>query len=232
MGPSVFALDSTQLAFAPWDWPFARQRRAEIDAYFSARCAGTPDLWNGHVLLLRDCAFGSGSLRGTFFETDFASLLAWREWDFPQADAYNCFAMGAIRSSDGAYLVGVMGGHTANAGRVYFPAGTPDRDDIVGDAVDLHRNVLREVREETGLGDGDFVVQSGWTAVVVGPRIALMKTLQSHEPAAVLRQRAVAFLGREAKPELADVRIIAGRADFDPNMPSFVTAFLEHEWPE
>ena len=44
---------------------------------------------------------------------------------------------GTVRSSDGAYLLGVMNRHTANAGRVYFPAGTPDPDDIVGARVDL-----------------------------------------------------------------------------------------------
>lgn len=229
---SVIALKRAQFSFAPWSWPFAQEKRAEIDAHFDTRRARTPDLWNGRVLLLRDFTLNDASLRGTFFETDFASFLAWRDWGCPPADAYNCFAMGAIRSREGAYLVGVMGGHTANAGSVYFPAGTPDPDDIAGDSVDLDGSVLREVKEETGLGERDFVVQQGWTAIVRGPRIALMKTLQSTTPAHELRQRALAFLAREQKPELADVRVIASRKDFDPNMPAFVTAFLSHEWPE
>jgi hypothetical protein len=227
---SVTLLDRAQFSVEPWIWPFAQEKRAEIDAHFAKRQARTPDLWNGRVLLLRDHAFDGATLRGTFFETDFASFLAWRDWGFPDAGATNCFAMGAIRSADGAYLMGVMGGHTANAGRVYFPAGTPDPDDILGTTVDLDGSVLREVKEETGLGEGDFSVQAGWTAVVTGPRIALMKTLQADVPAAALRQRALAYLARERKPELADIRIIAGPGDFDPNMPPFVTAFLTHAW--
>ena len=59
--------------------------------------------------------------------------------------------MGALRASDGAYLLGVMGPQTVNAGKVYFPAGVPDLDDIVDDRVDLARNVRREMAEETGL---------------------------------------------------------------------------------
>jgi hypothetical protein len=228
---SVVALDRAQFSVAPWIWPFAQDRRADIDAHFAMRRARTPDLWNGRVLLLREYALDGAMLRGTFFETDFASFLAWRDWDFPDAGATNCFAMGAIRSAEGAYLLGVMGAHTANPGRVYFPAGTPDPEDIVGGGtVDLDGSVLREVKEETGLGEGDFDVQGGWTLVVARQRLALMKTLQSREPAGALRKRALAYLAGEAKPELADIRIVAGRGDFDDTMPPFVTTFLSHAW--
>jgi hypothetical protein len=34
-------------------------------------------------------------------------------------------------------------------------------------------------------------------------------------------------LATEAQPELADIRIVRGPADYDPAMPAFVTAFLE-----
>src|SRR5262249_42027200 len=154
-----------------------------------------------------------------YFETDFASFMAWRDWGFPDQSVANCFAMGAIRTADGAYLLGVMGGHTVNAGKIYFPAGTPEPDDVAGGAVDLAGNIAREVLEETGLPGADLRVEPGWSAVLAGPRIALMQPLQAHLPAAALRERVLAHLAHEQKPELADVRIVRRRADFDPMMP-------------
>jgi len=78
-------------------------------------------------------------------------FLAWRDWGFPDKDVFNGFGMGALRCADGAFVMGEMAGHTANAGRVYFPAGTPDLDDIDGGMVDIVGSVTREVEEETGL---------------------------------------------------------------------------------
>ena len=95
-------------------------------------------------------------LEGAFLQTDFASFLAWRDWGFPEAGVTNCFSMGALRTSDGAWLMGVMAPHTAGAGKIYFPAGTPDPGDIVDGRVDLAGSVIREVAEETGLGADDF----------------------------------------------------------------------------
>ena len=55
-----------------------------------------------------------------------------------------------------------------------------------------------------------------------------MQTLQARLPAAELRARVLAHLAQEQEPELADVRIVRRRADFDPMMPPFVIAYLEH----
>ena len=72
--------------------------------------------------------------------------------------------MGAVRASDGAFLLGVMDAHTANAGKIYFPAGIADRSDVVGETVDLAGNVMREVAEETGLTADDLRPRTAGTA--------------------------------------------------------------------
>jgi 8-oxo-dGTP pyrophosphatase MutT (NUDIX family) len=227
MSLPVVAIDHVEFTFAPWTWPFAQERRGEIDAYFAQRHERSPQLWNGRVLLARGYRIAGRSLTGTCFETDFASFLAWRDWSFPDPAVTNCFAMGALRSRDGAFLLGVMGSHTANAGLVYFPAGTPDPNDVADGRLDLAGSIAREVAEETGLAATDYAAEAGWHAVPAGPRLALMKILVSDAPAADLQRRMRDHIAREDKPELADIRIVRGPGDFDPLMPPFVTAFLE-----
>jgi 8-oxo-dGTP pyrophosphatase MutT (NUDIX family) len=119
-----------------------------------------------------------------------------------------------------------MSEHTANAGHIYFPCGTPDPGDIRDGQVDLDHSVRRELKEETGLDVSEFTADPGWTTVVDGALIAQIKILRSAEDAQTLRARICAHLAREQRPELADIRIVRGVGDFDAAMPGFVTAFL------
>jgi 8-oxo-dGTP pyrophosphatase MutT (NUDIX family) len=228
--PRAVAIDRLDLGVASYTWPFAQTRREEIDAHFAALRRSKPDLWNGRVLLMKDAAVGGGALRGTYFETGFADFMAWRDWGFPDPAVVNCFAMGALRGSDGAYLLGVMSAFTANAGRIYFPAGTPDPGDISGDTVDLLGSVLRELAEETGLDPQGFAAAPDWTAVVAGPRIALMKEIAAPCSADELRDAVLHHIAGETRPELSDVLIVRSADDFDPAMPEFVTAYLSYVW--
>jgi 8-oxo-dGTP pyrophosphatase MutT (NUDIX family) len=227
---TIAAVDRLALGFAPYAWPFATTRRDDIAAHFERRRAATPAIWNGRVLLMRDATLADGALRGTFFEVAYAEFIAWRDWGFPDRDITNCFAMGALRASDGAYLLGVMGPHTAVPGRIYFPAGTPDLADVRGDTVDLGANVLREVAEETGLTEKDFSVAPHWRAAIQAGYMALMKRIDVPQPAEEVRRTILRHLAREAEPELSDIRIVRSPRDFDPAMPRFVIAYLTHVW--
>lgn len=202
----------------------------EIDACFAELQRAQPALWNGRVLMMYDHSLTAAELRGTFLETDFASLLAWRAFGFPERTIKVCFPMSALHSADGAFLLGLMAPHTANAGQLYFPTGTPDPDDIRGDTVDFEGSLLRELAEETGLTAADVAAAPGWHAVLAGPRLPVIKLLQVAEPAAALRARILDFLAREREPELCDIVIVRSRADLDARMPNFVTAYLTDFW--
>ena len=98
---SIVPIERLELAFVPRPWPFANERRAEIDAHFDAMRHSNPALWNGRVLMLHEHELRGPVFRGAYLETDFASLLAWRRWNFPDPWIKNCFAMGALLGSDG-----------------------------------------------------------------------------------------------------------------------------------
>jgi 8-oxo-dGTP pyrophosphatase MutT (NUDIX family) len=229
-GPRVVPIDRLDLVYAPYRWPFAEARGGDIAAHFEARRQATPQLWNGRILLMRDFAITDGALCGRYFEATFADFLAWRDWNFPDPTIVNCFAMGALRSSDGAFLMGVMSATTSNPGRIYFAAGTPDPDDLRGDTVDLVGNVLREIAEETGLTAADLTMGPGWHAVVDGPRVAVMKPVAVPFPAAEARERMMRHLASQAESELSDIRVVRSASDLDPAMPPFITTYLAHIW--
>jgi 8-oxo-dGTP pyrophosphatase MutT (NUDIX family) len=226
----VVRLARAELRFAPRPWAFAQTRRAEIDAHFTVLSRGNPHAFNGRVLMLHDFAIDDGVLRGAYFETDFASFIAWRDFGWPDASVRNCFGQAALRAADGAFVLGVMGAHTMNAGRIYFPSGTPDPKDVVGERVDLDGSVLRELTEETGLTAADVSLGAGWHAVLAGPRLAMLKPVHSPLTAAELRARILAHMASEAHPELADVRIVRAVSDLDDMMPEFIQDYLLEMW--
>jgi 8-oxo-dGTP pyrophosphatase MutT (NUDIX family) len=223
---AVFRVERLDLTFTPKPWEFAVEQRAEIDAYFAALKQEKPEIWNGRVLLMHRQRLHDGVFSGAYLETDYASFTAWRAWGRPHAGVHDCFGAGAVVSGDGAVLLGVMGAHTANAGSIYFPCGTPDPRDIVDGKVDLDLSIRRELKEETGLDAAAFEAEPGWTTVVDGALIMQIKRLRSAEGSESLRARALAHLKSERQPELSDIRIVRGPSDFDPAMPRFVTAFL------
>ena len=211
----------------PWPWRFAEERRADIAAHFAGKQREKPKIWNGRVLLGRNPQFAGERFSADYFETDFASFLAWRDWGFPDSGVFNGFGMGALRSADGAFIMGEMGQHTSNAGRIYFPSGTPDLDDISNDAVDIAASVAREVEEETGLKPVDYRADAHWDCVFTGPAVAMIKTLHVDMPGEALRKRIEANLIRQSQPELAAIHLVRGVSDLTDAMPRFVTAFVE-----
>ncbi len=115
----------------------------------------------------------------------------------------------------------------AGGGTVYFPAGTPDLNDISGDKVDIAGSVGREVEEETGLTPLDYKAAAEWHCVVLGGSIALMRLLHVDMPGDELRARIKANLAAKSQPELVDVHLVRAASDLTGAMPLFVTAYIE-----
>lgn len=212
----------------PLDWAWPKQNRSFVEENWKRRTAGKPQMFNGRVLLLQDVTFEQDLCRNTYFETDYADFVAWIDKGYPDPAIANGFAMGALRGSDGAFICGVMGEGTTNAGRIYFAAGTPDPDDLRPDGiVDLAASLTRELAEETGLTEGDYHVDDEWIIVQRWPTIALLRMVTlpvtAEEGAAKIR----ANLAGQHEPELQDVRIVRGVEDIDPErMPFFLQSFF------
>jgi hypothetical protein len=227
----IVQIDRVEIAVEPWAWRFAVERREEIERHFARIQRERPAVWNGRLLLLHRCAVENGVLRGACFETDYANFCAWRDWNLPDANVFNIFAVAALRTGDGAYLVGEMASDTAAAGALYFPCGTPDCSDLgAGGVLDLAASVRRELLEETGLDIDTLAAEPGWRLVRDRGFLALMKPVTARQNAQALRAHIMRYLANDAQPEFCDIRIVRGVADFDPAMPPFVMAYLTNVW--
>jgi 8-oxo-dGTP pyrophosphatase MutT (NUDIX family) len=226
--PAIHRVTTLDLRVDRWRWPFAEARRVEIDAYFAMLRVKKPALWNGRILLGRNAAFVPDGFSAEYFETDFASFIAWRDWGFPDASVFNGFGMGALRGNDGQFAMGEMAGHTANAGRIYFPSGTPDLSDVRDGGLDIAGSILREVEEETGLAPSDYRADPCWYCIDRGAVIALIQILDVDIPGRELRERIEANLAAQSSPELSAIHLVRGPQDFTPDMPVFVTDFIDY----
>jgi 8-oxo-dGTP pyrophosphatase MutT (NUDIX family) len=224
---AIHRVAQLDLTYRAWSWPFAVERRSEIDAHFSAKQAEKPKLWNGQVLLGRNPVFTEDCFSAAYFQADFASFLTWRDQGFADQTIFNGFGMGALRGNDGAFVLGEMAAHTANAGRVYFPSGTPDLDDLRDGMVDIAGSIAREVEEEAGLMPSEYCAEEHWHCVPSGRLVAMIRILNVPMSGEALREKIEANLARQPSPELAAVHVVHGPGDFTPAMPAFVTAFIE-----
>jgi 8-oxo-dGTP pyrophosphatase MutT (NUDIX family) len=214
----------------PYDWAFARENGPAIARHWAGLVAAKPAMFNGRVMLQHRAALRDGVLEAGYFETDYAAFIAWRDAGHPGPVIRNGFAMAALRASDGAFLCGRMGDHTINAGKVYFAAGTPDRDDLRHDGtLDLAGSVTRELGEETGLRLDDIAIGEGWTAVVEPGRIAFMREVGIDMRAEEARALMLGRMKELDEEELSDIVVIRSLADtHEHDMPVFMRRYLAH----
>ena len=229
----IVTVDAVDARIEPFDWPFVRDRRADIDAHWEAVIREKPKMFNGQVLLQHRADIRDGIFHAGYFATDYASLVAWMHLGMPPPLVRNGFAMAALRASDGAYLLGEMASHTTHAGKIYFAAGTPDLSDVTPDGhVDLAGSLLRELQEETGLARHEVSVEESWTLVMGQGRVAFMRPVTIDLPASEARALMLERIAAQAEPELAGIVIIRSAEECDQErMPPFMRRYLRHMLP-
>lgn len=226
----ILRASRVEARLTPYEWAWAADNRDFVAANWDRRRAATPAIFNGRVLMVSRLDTDRDAVRAAFFATDYANLMAWTDAGFADAGVANGFAMGALRSCDGAFILGLMADHTANAGKLYFPCGTPDMSDVTPDGgVDLAGSLLREIGEETGLAADELAVDPDWLVIRDAGLIAFMRVVTLGIDAEAARRRILAHLAADPKPELSDIRIARSPADIDAaRMPGVVPIFLRH----
>jgi hypothetical protein len=206
---------------------------AEIAAGWSTAAAANSALYDGPILLFSAIAAKpGGTLAARAHRTRFSVLLALVNDGDAEGEAKNLFGSAAILGSDGAFVLGIMGAHTAFPGDVKFVGGTPDLSDVDGEGrVDILGSIRRELGEETGLAATEAEIEPVLRVVTVGALVSVVAVLRFPEPAAAIARRIEAFLASETDPELAGVAVVATTSDLDGlRLPSYTRSFLVHHF--
>ncbi|MCJ2039390.1 NUDIX hydrolase [Methylobacterium sp. J-059] len=224
-GFEVVRLARLEARLVTYDWAWARDNAERIEQNWMRRRAAQPALFDGLVLVACGCAIDGDSCRLDLFETPYSRFLAYRDGGSPDGHVANAFAAIVPWSADGAVLLGRMGVHTANAGQIYFPCGTPDLDDVRGEAVDFSGSAARELLEETGLRVPDRATED-WICLRGEGQLAFLRPVRFAEDAAALIERMEIHALGEDEPELAGIVAVREAADIEAAMPGFVRAYL------
>lgn len=195
--------------------PFELENLAAIDANWLEQFSANPALFDGRVALLSSLSLRDGVLSGRCHMVRFATFLYWRTRR-PTPSTGHAYANAILVSADNALIAVRMGGHTANAGQVYFASGTFEALDFTNGKADPVQNMHREVMEETGLDLAKTKAETGYHVLSKRTGTALFRRY---------------FLDRSADEIVADIRAHVA-SEREPEIEEPVVIRNTHDFPE
>lgn len=229
----IIPIVDVDIRFLAGPWPVPRELRDKVPETWARLHAANPKIWDGRILGVSGIGGGpprveGGMLRGEAREDSFSAFLTWRDMGFPEIGVRNVFGSAVIISSDGAVVLGKMGGWTANAGQIYPAAGSLEPGDVVDGQVRVFESLARELTEETGLIADDARIGKTF-AIMEGPRISVARGLHFVEPADALVQRIRTNLAAQTERELDDVVAVRSRAELEAagRFPPYVGELMD-----
>lgn len=204
--------------------PFERQYAAEIAENWQAEVATNPALFNGRVLLHTSLGLVGKRLVGACNEVDYSTLMYWRRNRSSMA-AEHAFANSVLISKDNALIVIRMGKHTASPNLVTFAAGSFEAEDLVDGRVDVDANMIREVREETGILLSSSQRESGYLLFSNNGATAIMRRYWLDDTAENVAQMIDAFVATEKDPEITGSVVLRSVSDLPSKSSVHLAAY-------
>jgi 8-oxo-dGTP pyrophosphatase MutT (NUDIX family) len=211
----ILPVEAVEVRLEPEPHPFELEFPDEIEANWQSAKAANPALYDGRIAFHAHLALRDGRLVGSCHEARYATFLYWRD-RHGAVSAEHAYAHAALVSSDNALVAVRMASWTANAGTVYFAAGSFEPEDFPGGMVDVDANMIREVREETGLDITGLRRDPAYHIYSRAGGTAIIRRYYLAETADIVADRIREFVASEVKPEI-DEPVVIRSADDLPN---------------
>ncbi len=199
--------------------PYELANLDAVEANWKQESARQPKLFDGEMILLSQLTYRDGHIEGLCHPIRFATFLHWRK-NLAASDGFHVFANAMPVTTDGALIAIRMAPHTANAGRVYFAAGSFERQDFRQGIADVDYNICREVAEETGIDLKTVAREDSYHAYCTASGLTLIRRYYLQEDAEASLASIRAHIAAEEEPEADRAVVIRGEADVPQSAPA------------
>lgn len=222
----VLPITTADLVVDPAPHPYEIAHREAIEANWALEKAEKPALFNGEVMFFSSIRWADGRLDARCHTIRFATFMHWRRHR-PDTTAEHLYAHAMPVSSDGALIAIRMAPHTANAGRVYFAAGSFDPHDIRDGRLDIASNMAREVGEETGLDLNAARAEDAYHGWSGDGGTVLVRRYFLDRSADELVEDIRRHIATDPDPEIDEAIVIRGPADLPAGLMAHMVPLVE-----
>ncbi|RWO46748.1 MAG: hypothetical protein EOS12_10715 [Mesorhizobium sp.] len=222
----ILPVDDIDVRLDPGPHPFARDNAEAIAENWQHEIAANPALFDGMVVLLSQLAYRDSRLVGRCHAVNYSTFMLWRKRR-ENSGAEHAYAHAMLVAGDNALVAIRMGPHTVNAGRVYFAAGSFEPVDFRDGLVDVDFNMMREVREETGLDLSGVERGKRYHAMSTSSGTVIFRRYHEMAPADEIARRISAFVATETEPEIEGPVIIRHAADLPVGLSPHMKPLIE-----
>ncbi|UVK45975.1 hypothetical protein BPNPMPFG_001568 [Mesorhizobium sp. AR07] len=222
----ILSVDAVDVRLDPGPHPFALDNAEAIAENWQREIAAKPALFDGTVVLLSHLAYRDNRLVGRCHAVNYSTFMLWRKRR-ENSGAEHAYGHAVLVAGDNALVAIRMGSHTVNAGRVYFAAGSFEPTDFRDGRVDVDFNMIREVREETGLDLSGAARDRRWHVLSTDSGTVIFRRYRVTAPADEVARRISAFVATEAEPEIEGPVIIRHAADLPDGLAPHMKPLVE-----
>ncbi|MBZ9748606.1 hypothetical protein LB516_25565 [Mesorhizobium sp. CO1-1-7] len=222
----ILPVDAIDVRLDPGPHPFAVENAAAIAENWRGEIEANPALFDGIVVLLSELAYRDRSLIGRCHAVNYSTFMLWRKRR-ENSGAEHAYAHAVLVAGDNALVAIRMGPRTVSAGRVYFAAGSFEPIDFRDGLVDVDFNMMREVREETGIDLSNARRGVRWHALSTASGTVIFRRYHVDASADEIARRISAFVATEADPEIEGPVIIRHAGDLPDGLSPHMKPLIE-----